>query len=710
MVPQSAKSPNLSEPDLAPIRKQVIDAVKVMFSRAVGRNPDAPRIADNKVDLPESGALQDCEFGMILLLVRDWFRGESLESEFFADIQTSEFERVVLALVNRVVDRVLLRQPQFDEGGEGKQTAFFTGEPYTKYKRDPKERTSKFSANLDAAMITIAFLAPAIEQFNEHLVKLDYKRQGIELPSWVQSLRDAALYVILDGLKYALDCRVINNNKFQGFTSDAGSNSERPEDGGLELDHDRLFFTWTACETINDMKSWRESYLDARQSAPPPGPAVTESKALIKELEVTLLQAAEWCESHFFPGLQEFRVPETKELVKEVTQLGGRRSDEKKLQVDQMEIAVQHVYHLSQYAAIRSLAPERVSVEEVRTIVDKLDRLVSTSIMASGLDASLNEELFRTLTRRYSLGSSNPMGYSDDAWYPLVVRSLSGLLSRTLGEIGKRFVRSEVLTLTLTFQRSLENHVINLTDRRAHADESGDEQLWSFAAGQPYVLYATQRTIFALLQYASFLKAVEEFQKVPDDDKREEELSMRLAQRLAQDYFRPVIKQWLSDNPPAPISVSQGKSGLDVPLPEELWAARVVCSWLAWFTKDFNDCQIAANLTQRAHSLQLIKKHAKDTPSPDPAKRRLIDSLKGTFEDICRFGQVGPKLRQLTEWGDEQVVAILFDYLFHEYVHRPINSIEDLLDDKAMELWELIQKAKGTLDSISNLDTKATAP
>src|SRR6266403_3969219 len=143
----TAKMINPSEPDLTPIRKQVLQAVKVIFDRSIARNPDSPEIRDNKDDLPPSGSLQDCEFGMILLMVHEWLRDDALESDFFADIPPSDFSRAVIALVSRVVERVLRRQ-QPDEGGEGNhQATFFIGEPYTRYKKDPKDRTFKFSGN-----------------------------------------------------------------------------------------------------------------------------------------------------------------------------------------------------------------------------------------------------------------------------------------------------------------------------------------------------------------------------------------------------------------------------------------------------------------------------------------------------------------------------------------------------------------------------------
>src|SRR6266851_5953575 len=152
------------EQNLVPIRKHVLDAVKVMFDRVASDQ----HLADNK---DNKDTLQDCEFGMILLLVNKWFRTESHESEFFTSIDSGNYERVVVDLVRRVVGRIIPRK-QDQDGGEGSGLCFFTGEPYTKY---DKRTVIKYSANLDAAMITLAFLAPAVERFNEELTKLEHE-------------------------------------------------------------------------------------------------------------------------------------------------------------------------------------------------------------------------------------------------------------------------------------------------------------------------------------------------------------------------------------------------------------------------------------------------------------------------------------------------------------------------------------------------------
>jgi hypothetical protein len=704
-----SKNTAQSEAVLNSIRKEILDALKVIFIRANDPHTTESRDKEN---------LTNCEFGMILLLTNDWFRSESLEDDFYAAIDKAEYELVVPNLVGRVVNRVL-PQKQDHEGGEGHQICFFTGEPYTKYQ---KGRATKFSAHLDAAMITLTFLALAVEQFNEPLTKVEYQKEQAAVPEWVNSLRDAALFVILEGLKYATECRVIHNGKFLGFTSDPVSNRNSPENGGLEKEYDRLFFSWTACETINDMRAWRESYLGSDIPQPPPLKANEDLKSLIKELEESLTHAAEWCADHFLPEFEKFTIEDTRDVIRQVNQaqLKGVKFDEHVAKrVANTAAYVQHVYHFSQYAAIRSLVPEKLTLEEVRTIADRLDRLVQTSIMSSGLDDSKQEDLFGTLTRTYSLGESNSNDYADDAWYPLVVRSVAGLLSRTLSDFRGKYSRSEVQALTLMFQRSLDVHLSNLLVRRPNVVEEGDEKLWSFANDQPYVLYATQRTIFALMQYAGFVNAIDRFQaEEPDVDRREEELSLLVARRLATDYFRPVIRELLAQITPQPPAAVTAAAPVNFPLPEEVWAAEVLRHWLMKLKDDFRDSQIANTVESTAARLRLVKLNAERyQPSevlnqPNNSRKKKgaleqLDGLKRDYEKIRGSGALGKKLSELEDWNKDQLKPLLFEHLVGKYL-RGFETIERLLKEEPSEEWKLINDAISTCESISQLDPEGS--
>jgi hypothetical protein len=225
MSPQAAKET---------LRSAALDAVKVMFERAVANGLDKPAeitITDDKIKFNDHGPLQDCEFGMILVLSRRW-SGASDEFFDYSGIGKSAYGTVVIELVTRTVSRLLDRLAD-DDGGGNDRDVFFTAEPYSKH---TLSGSAKYSANLDAAMITAAFLMPAIEEFNEELHRTPW-----DIPTSkefrVTSLRDAALYVVCEAMQYALDCCVTGEDKkqFLGFTCDPDSNKSRPEDGHLEL-------------------------------------------------------------------------------------------------------------------------------------------------------------------------------------------------------------------------------------------------------------------------------------------------------------------------------------------------------------------------------------------------------------------------------------------------------------------------------------------
>ncbi|MBV9155446.1 MAG: hypothetical protein JO097_04240, partial [Acidobacteriaceae bacterium] len=509
-APQTPRVAGL-ESLLQPIRQQILQAVKVLFDRSITPpgNPDDPRIVDNKPSLPNTGTVQDCEFGMILLLVRNWI-GE----HFFqlTSINPAAFEQVTLSLVARTIKRVIERQTD-DEGGGGSCRVFFNGSPYTKYGQD------MYSANLDAAMLILAFLAMALEDYSDQLANADHGISA-DLPEnaqpaqWVRTLRDAALYVILEGLNYALDCRVTAPGKgFIGFTCDPENRAANSRDEDFLSDFDRLFFTWTACETIHDLVAWRDSYFRPVAADALPPDVVRDMSSKLGELQKTVGEAAAWSQQ-FLARFQVLRIDGEKfsQIVDRIEPYGKRQiSDEQdKQDLKEMTEIVRYVYYIPQYAAIRSLGPQNtITLDEAELVAAKLNDLVLYGIIGSDLDAAKQRNLYDSLTRKYWLGRGEGVAkqeYADDAWYPLVVRSLSGLLSRTLDDIGQRFTRSEVINLINSYDRILQIQYNNLIKRRPGADEVHKQpelmKLWSYVDKGPYVLYSTQRTIFALIEYS----------------------------------------------------------------------------------------------------------------------------------------------------------------------------------------------------------------
>lgn len=706
------------ETDLTLIRKQVLDATTVMFERALKDYPNSIQISDQKEEventtLSASGPLQDCEFGMALLLVASWLKDEFFEN---SGIAKEKFEWAVKSLVESTVVR-LLKPDLKNEGGRGNHVSFFTGEPYTQHSRG-----KKYSANLDAAMIAIAFLTLAVQRFDEQIANIRLPQfKDVQLPEWTQNLRDAVLFIIIEGLEYALQCRVKPNEKFLGFTCDPDSNQNSPADGGLDLDVDRLFFTWTACETINDVTTWRSEYLEPRSPALP-APATSRLNDIINDLQGTLREAADWCSAVFFEQFRDLTIEDPTELVEDIRPLGrdGVPSAAQQEAINRQRIINQHVYHLSQYAAIRSLVPRSVSIEEVRTISDKLDVLVKQSILGSGLDEAVNPKLFTILTREYELGKSNPDPYVDDAWYPLVMRSLSGLLSRTLEDfgarIGTRFTEQEVLELVASFRRSLAEHFRNLIKRRPTGGAGGpDGKLWSYLSGQPYVLYATQRTIFALMKYDEFLKAVDQFQtrQKEETDSSDGDLSSKLARRFAETYFKPIINELLLEIPRSAdgqLLLPVNSNGQNLPMPNEPWAKDVIRTWMEEFTTTFESSKVKSSLAEKANWLTLIRECVeKYEPSKDlpPRKRNGVDEnlqkLKEEYNKICKVKKVGEELLKQPKWGDDELTPILFDHLFRNCVQRATGSIEEL-SKNSTELWKLIKDAIDIRDNLKNLD------
>jgi len=667
-------------PEALPFRRQALDAVGVMFARAIEHGADKPSIEDKKNliepdPLRNNGTLQNCEFGMMLLLAREW-----LGEELSAVAPPAPAEQAVLALVQQTAGR-LLNPLNSDQGGGGGLRTFFTGEPYS------KRRNGKFAANLDAAMISVAFLMLAVARYNDSLAKLPIETE-LELPEWVKNLRDAALFVVADGLRYAVACKVTSKGQFQGFSCDPDSQRERPEDGMLTRD-DRLFYTWTACETINDLKQWRETYLGAKTplSAALPPQAVADIQSLADQLEVNLDEAAAWCKSEFFEEFSRLDIKEPKSLVRDIEKLKGKKpSAAQEAEVAELKACVQHVYLISQYAAIRSLQPGAVDMQEVRVILDKLDNLVSRSIIGTGLDDAEDNDLFKTLTREYSIGKSSGI-YSDDAWYPLVVRSLAGLLARTLVDIGQRASAAELPALkelVASFTRSLDGHVKNLVSRRPKGGENGiDVKLWSFAADQPYVLYATQRTIFALMKYEEFLVEVAKpIVWKPEPSPNRDPVSV-VTQRLAE-HFRPMVAELIDQLGMVVADRAQ------VQLPSEPWAAEVISRWLTALAHDFP--KVVITLEQRANHLIHGRDVFESAPLKAPQNTQLLKAGEIHLKRILELGPTGEKLRNVPAampagQKTKAVTIILLEHLFDECFKLP----ELLESKKRPELFELIE-------------------
>ena len=108
-------------------------------------------------------------------------------------------------------------------------------------------------------------------------------------------------------------------------------------------------------------------------------------------------------------------------------------------------------------------------------------------------------------------------------------------------------------------------------------------------------------------------------------------------------------------------------------------------------------------------ALKLIKKEAalyqKDLEKV-PRDKGVINDHLGELTDLYKniesFGEVGQGLSK-SNWQDEELRKILFEYLFSNYLERSPVSFESLLDKNSLpELWELINKANNKRNSIKN--------
>ncbi len=685
---------SVGTPDLlTEIENHVLDAVNELVRRASGDNPAQPEILDRKSpsnDVFESkGVVQDCEFGLMVLMAEDWL---SRRNSARGEIADGENVRILItSLVKRTVEHVtMLRNNSFARGRLESSLVFFSGAPYTYYRNERKKEA--FSANLDAAMLIIAFLTAALEKFDESLnettftISEGFKQRG------VTTLRDATLLVCSEGLRYATECRVVRDKVFIGYTCDPESNKD--PHASLD-DHDRLFFSWTTCETVNELLNWRTAYLDKVDSKSSANTIAAEMRTFLDILSSDLEATSRWCLDRFLPSFNQV-LPNAPPIGRTVVEAGKYKSEESlsdELQAVCAEIGkfVQHAYHISQYAAIRSIEPVEIKVDEIRQILLTLDTLVSQYVLSTGLDTAGHEDLFRTLTRYYSLGVTASVTYRDDAYFPLVVRSLSGLLSRTIDIF--RPLDSEVRDLVKSFRLSLQNRYQNLIMRQAEVEQPGDEKLWSFATGKPFVLYATQRTIFALIEYMKFLLKMHEVESERDDEEKERkakpsDLRTVISNRLAEVLIGPAIDSFLKEYPSFSLLSAQPQVDLTGNyLPQPDWARQVMLDWLESVKSDFEGKGVQKAMEQYALQTVLILTEWTEldpgklvTKDPRDKSKKFAECVEGLFG----IPAIGPKLSDMAErrsWGDEDLQQILFRHIFQEFVSNG-GSLSDLLTGK----------------------------
>src|SRR6185436_17630125 len=315
-----------------------------------------------------------------------------------------------------------------------------------------------------------------------------------------------------------------------------------------------------------------------------------------------------------------------------------------------------------------------------------------------GLDTARHEDLYRTLTRYYSLGVTSNTMYRDDAYFPLIVRSLSGLLSRTIDSLDAS--GRDTQDLVKSFDLSLQKNSQNLLMRQAKEEQDGDAQLWSIMTRKPYVLYATQRTVFALIEYMRFILKMEE----PDEEESKDSLRDLLTKSLAKALLAPVINDVLDKYPH--LDPSKAQAPAQDHLPEPIWARRVISSWLDDFTEEFSKQKLPEKIPQFAEKLSRLRngfrKRRPSKPGSQIEKAHAV--LKEAIESIFNLPEVGLKLRALDEgdrsWTAEILLPVLFEHIFREYTKNG-RSLADLATVEGNDLWKQIEEAQGIVKQIS---------
>jgi hypothetical protein len=700
--------------ELAEIEGHVLKAVNELLRRA-WLDATEPTILDRKDDDAAlcKGLVQDCEFGLMVLVARKELDPRRLTGEL-AD--AGRVKALTLALVRRTVDTVTdISNLSFSGGGElVGSPVFFSGQPYTGATTMMGDEPT-FSANLDSAMLTIAFLAIALAEFDADLSALDPPPNRDLKARGVRNLRDAALLVCHEGLLYATKCRVREQDHFLGYTCDPTSNLPGSPPGILD-DYDRLFFTWTTCETVHELAGWL-AYLKTVEETESSPPFLPEIKNLLVSLMSDLKEASLWCRRTFLKEFGSLTPPPVARVVQDFNRLGAKRPDaDLDKDCDTVARYVTNVYHLSQYAAVRSIEPVDISLDEARGVVNQLDTLVGQHILSSGLDAASHQRLFRTLSRTYSLGKSNESLYKDDAYFPLVVRSLSGLLNRTMTTLGKTATREEILGLVLEFRRSLKARYENLVDRRPERHEPGDDYLWSFVAGKPYVLYATQRTIYSLLEYAKFLEVADEYERLAPKalaaEAVAEEIRDLLARSLAEVLIGPVVHKFVENVASLRSPVQVPAAALPtvqppvLPLPEPEWTHPALLNWLVELKEAFehDQKQVEEFVEQKADALMNFQSRLLGE-TENAATAKVLRTMRGNKENLLKLL---PELGALDGqgWNRSSVMPALFHYIVRRHMKagKAGKSLKTALqaDPKdESDLWAEIERAS---DSISTLD------
>jgi hypothetical protein len=253
--------------------------------------------------------------------------------------------------------------------------------------------------------------------------------------------------------------------------------------------------------------------------------------------------------------------------------------------------------------------------------------------------------------------------------------------------------------------------MINRRPQDADA-EAGDEYLWSVAKKRPFVLYATQRTIFALLAYKDFLSEMEAFEADtpparPSAASPEEELRDLLARSLANNLLAPVIEGFVRQartllTAPASSSLeSDHGKVLQSLFPKDEWSHHLLRDWLSRFAKEF-DTQLGASLMADADCLIELRDSLR-TAVQTGVTGKLTDDMQKVMEALLKVEKL-KSLYDENRWEEELIAKALLEYLLQQFL-----PLDGTLRTRMREipLWKTIHTARTRIESYNQkLDTK----
>ncbi|MBN2082123.1 hypothetical protein JW859_07935 [bacterium] len=717
-------------------------------------------VEDAKEEI-KSGTVQDAEFGIAIVSGRNLLLRHN-QLQRFRDYDAQKEQQIVndvLFVLTKRVLRNLFNAPYQLYSEPENQALFFVGDPYAYYRE--KGKSAKTGQNIDAAMLTISFLSYACVEIDailnsypkQHFIDDDKdikdvlagKLEGIEC----ENLHELCLFVIDYGLTYAKQCMVRSgggDGSFVGFAPDPDTAKlcNEHSDVLVQIDReeiskqdtsipkvvdkfDRLFYTYSVMETIEDLKRWSDSYLSEILSNTALGKEKSELvRSIQTQVEWLRLRASEafiWTNDMLGQYLagdgsgglgSSFKDKYGLDLAEIVNQVHSLETEylkegvpqEKELnrKIDE-EIAphVQQVFYLSHLLAVRSMTIANLDVDDTLQLIKSTHKIMQEDVIASGLDNTLHGDLARSLQRKYSFGSSLDILLIDDACVGLVFRGIAGVILRIIQSAKHResagfkaFINEALEIVESEYDALVNRHPAVIhdfkPDRSAlgsanlYAEISGskwgmrsvetDRRLWSFMDGGPYVLYATQRTILAMLVLSDLLDEYEDYLGRGSVDVIQNRIKDTLTKSLAEALVAPLMSTVMDDlakqvqnwagslvKPAAEAKPQAPVSALPTWIEEPAWLNEIVHGWLRGevdeFVEELSGKQVKDLIKQKASILFNYRSAYLENTDDSSSKAALKKEYKARWSEILKDEIVGENLKRMHEseglWTEENV-------------------------------------------------------